>query len=330
MSITDRIPDIPPRILPLPEKVKRPLWSVMIPVYNCIQFLEEAIESVLQQYPGEGEMEIEVVDDCSTDGDVGALVEKKGRGIVKYYRNKKNMGSLRNFETCINRAKGHYIHLLHGDDYVLDGFYTEIEHLFDLFPTAGAAFTDFDVVDEKKNFLRTEAKLQGTPGVIDDAIGLLATTQRIQTPAIVVRRNVYEKLGSFYAVASCEDWLMWVRIAANYPVLYSPKNLACYRSRSNSLTSNSFVTGQYITDITKVINLNANLLPLERKKKLTRQAKKHFAIYAAWISHEIYHDYKNKKAAMKMVGGAVKLHLNITTLYLSFILLVKMIIRYKE
>lgn len=275
MNITDRIPNTPPQISPLPEGVKRPLWSVMIPAYNCMQFLEETIASVLQQYQGDGKMEIEVVDDCSTDGDVGALVERVGNGVVKYYRSEKNMGNLRNFEACINRAKGHYIHLLHGDDYVLDGFYTEIERLFDLLPSAGAAFTDFDVVDEKNNFLRKEAKLQESPGVIPDAIGLLATQQRIQTPAMVVKRAVYEKLGSFYGVASCEDWHMWVRIAANYPLLYSPKNLACYRHRTNNLTSHSFTTGQYTNDIVKVINLNVNFLPPDRKKLLTKRAKKH-------------------------------------------------------
>jgi hypothetical protein len=44
------------------------------------------------------------------------LVKKVGKGRVSYFRQKQNVGSLRNFETCINRSRGKYIHLLHGDD----------------------------------------------------------------------------------------------------------------------------------------------------------------------------------------------------------------------
>ena len=39
------------------------------------------------------------------------------------------------------------------------------------------------------------------------------------TPSIVVRRSVYERLGSFDRRLVCaEDWEMWVRIAAHYPI----------------------------------------------------------------------------------------------------------------
>jgi glycosyltransferase involved in cell wall biosynthesis len=61
-------------------------------------------------------MQIEVVDDGSTDADKEALVKQTGKGRVEYYRQPENVGSLRNFETRLNRATGHYIHILHGDD----------------------------------------------------------------------------------------------------------------------------------------------------------------------------------------------------------------------
>src|SRR5277367_1859957 len=111
--MNNRIPGEPPEILPVPDHIKRPLWSVMIPVYNCSQYLTNNILSVLAQDPGAERMQIEVVDDCSTDTDVESLVQEIGKGRVKYFRQHENVGSLRNFETCINRATGRYIHLLH-------------------------------------------------------------------------------------------------------------------------------------------------------------------------------------------------------------------------
>ena len=85
----ERTPQAPPLIAPLQDDIERPLWSVMIPAYNCIHYLETTILSVLQQDRGIENMQIEVVDDCSTDGDVEELVMKIGKGRVGYYRQKK-------------------------------------------------------------------------------------------------------------------------------------------------------------------------------------------------------------------------------------------------
>ena len=330
MKNNDRIPQTPPHIAPLPNVDNRPLWSVMIPVYNCSQYLERAITSVLQQYPGPDKMQVEVVDDCSADADVAALVEKYGKGIVKYYRNEANMGHLRTFETCINRSRGQLIHLLHGDDYVMSGFYNEIEELFTLNPHAGAAFTDFYFVGEQDEILYTETSVQDEPGEIKNAIELLGVVQRIQTPAMVVKRSVYEKLGSFYAVQCCEDWLMWVKVTANYPLLYSPRHLACYRVRSGNNTNDTFVTGQYIKDIKTVMSINEASLPADRKKAIMKKARRHVANYEAAVSHKVYHDYKNTKAALNLANAALEMNTNLTTLSLASKLYLKVLMGYKN
>ena len=124
--VLTRIPTQPPIIQQVPPGVDRPLWSVMIPVYNCAAYLPETLRSVLQQAPGPDEMQIEVIDDHSTDADVEKLVKEIGRGRIAYYRQPQNVGSLKNFETCLNNARGHLVHLLHGDDRVRMGYYQTI------------------------------------------------------------------------------------------------------------------------------------------------------------------------------------------------------------
>ena len=42
------------RIEPVPAGVQRPLWSVMIPTFNCNQYLETTLESVLRKIPAPG------------------------------------------------------------------------------------------------------------------------------------------------------------------------------------------------------------------------------------------------------------------------------------
>ena len=126
-------------IEPVPAGARRPLWSVMIPTFNCAAYLKEALAGVLAQAPGAGQMQIEVVDDCSSD-DPKAAVDELGDGRVGFYRQPANVGHVRNFNTCIRRARGHLVHILHGDDAVREGFYRLMEHPFQTQPAIGAAF----------------------------------------------------------------------------------------------------------------------------------------------------------------------------------------------
>src|SRR5687767_4743988 len=102
----------------------------MIPTYNCALHLRYALESVLAQDPGRERMQIEVIDDASTVDDPEAIVARIGRDRVGFYRQPGNVGHVRNFETCLARARGRFIHLLHGDDAVRPGFYEAMERAF--------------------------------------------------------------------------------------------------------------------------------------------------------------------------------------------------------
>src|ERR1700740_632053 len=111
-----------PRFAPVPSAVKRPLWSVMIPTFNCAKYLRETLASVLAQDPGPEQMQIEVVDDCSDKDDPAGGVKELGRCRVLFHRKSVNEGAIQNFNTCLERSRGHLIHVLHGDDLVEPGF----------------------------------------------------------------------------------------------------------------------------------------------------------------------------------------------------------------
>ena len=68
------------KINQIADEVKRPLWSVIIPTYNCAEFLKQTLQSVLVQDPGEEVMEIIVIDDHSTKDDPEAVVKEFGQG----------------------------------------------------------------------------------------------------------------------------------------------------------------------------------------------------------------------------------------------------------
>lgn len=325
----ERIPNHPPEVKPVPDNIQRPRWSVMIPAYNCSLYLAENILSVLEQDPGTDQMQIEVVDDASTDADVETLVKQVGKGRVKYYRQPENVGSLRNFETCLNRATGQYIHMLHGDDKLRNGFYKEIEKLFTAFPEAGAAFTGFTFVDDQNIRLYDNDVLLKRPGLLENWLFQIARSQLVQAPAMVVKRSVYEKLGSFYAVHYGEDWEMWVRIAAHYPVAHSPERLALYRVHQNNITGRYFLSGQSMKDALKVVDLIQEFLPLHQRADTKRFTKKYLSFYFARTSDKIYHLYGKPYIALEQAKRAMGMHFNRITFFYWFKIRLKILFGYK-
>ncbi|WP_207423426.1 glycosyltransferase family 2 protein [Desertivirga brevis] len=312
-----RIPSAPPKIKTLPGDIERPLWSVMIPAFNCSKYLPEAIESVLQQDPGPDKMQIEVIDDCSTDENVEALVLKIGKGRVGYFRQECNVGSLRNFETCINRARGRYIHLLHGDDRIKYGYYRKMESLFDRFPNAGAAFCAWSYIDKNGDLSKYSRIEANRDCILKNWLDELAVGVRLQYVTITVKREVYEHLGAFYGVTYGEDWEMWSRIAKHYPTAYTPDFLAEYREHNTSISSQSFLTGKNIQDITKVINTISSYVPPRKQLKVNRIARRNYIYWATDEAHKQWHFSRNSK----MVKSQLK---EITNTYLDFPLFIKL------
>jgi GT2 family glycosyltransferase len=239
-------------IPPVPEGSPSPLWSVMIPTYNCAGYLRETLASVLAQDPGPEVMQIEVVDDHSTLDDPEAVVRELAGDRVSFYRQPKNVGYIQNFNTCLARSRGQFIHLLHGDDCVQVGFYEKIHQVFQANPEVGAVFSRVIFINEKGEWQNFSSSYQNYSGVLERYVERLVTENPIQTPSIVVKRDVYEAIGGFDRrfTCCCEDWEMWVRIALHYPIGYVPEPLALYRmARQGSLSKNAFVSGAYSKDI---------------------------------------------------------------------------------
>lgn len=223
----------------------RPRWSVMIPTYNCARYLEATLRSVLAQDPGPEAMQIEVVDDHSTADDPAEVVARLGGGRVAFHRQPENVGVVGNLNTCLQRSRGELVHLLHGDDLVLDEFYRTLDDRLREHPEAGSAYCRHHYVDEHGGLLDVAPLEPESSGILLEGARFLAAEQRIMTPCIVVRRSVYERLGGFDDRLACaEDWEMWVRVAARFPVYYEERPLACYRVHGNSNTGRSLRDGR--------------------------------------------------------------------------------------
>ncbi|KAB8330889.1 glycosyltransferase [Scytonema tolypothrichoides VB-61278] len=275
-----------PTIALLPEGTTRPFWSVMIPTYNGTKYLEQTLRSLLDQDPGSEYMQIEVIDDCSTKDDPEELVRQIGQNRISFFRQPKNGGLCNSWNTCIQRAKGHWIHILHQDDLVLPGFYSTLQKSLAEEQSVGAAFCRHAFIDSDSHWQLLSRIESKTPGILTNWIEQIAVRQLIQCPAIVVKRSVYEKLGGFLPELPCAlDWEMWRRIAAHYPVWYEPQILACYRLHSASEFARLSKTGEDTADTRKSIEIAAKYLPDGTSDRLSKKAREFYAFDAlskAW------------------------------------------------
>lgn len=297
-----------PTIPPVADGEPRPLWSVMIPTYNCASYLRETLASVLAQDPGPDVMQIAVVDDHSTQDDPAAVVEELGRGRVEFYRQPHNVGLIKNFQTTLELSRGKLIHQLHGDDLVRDGFYQKLQRAFIENPEIGAAFCRHIIMDEHSHWQHISVLEQQECGVLPSSwLDLIAGFQRIQTPSIIVRREVYEKLGGFdYRLATnAEDWEMWVRIAANYPVWYEVEPLAMYRKHSGSITKTNVKNGKYVQQMREAVKIFQGYLPKEKADKLYKTALRNCAFNALEIADSILAE-GDMRSTINLIREALK------------------------
>jgi glycosyltransferase involved in cell wall biosynthesis len=244
----------------------------MIPTYNQTVYLERTLNSVLVQDTSSAEMQIEVVDDASTADDPEPLVRRVGGSRVSFVRQPHNLGLIANWNSCIERAQGKWVHILHQDDVVFPGFYERLKTALEGKAEIGAAFCRHVFIDENENRLGASELESPTPGILPGFIEKIGVSSRIQCASIVVRRSVYEQLGGFRTDFFAADWEMWIRIAARYPIWYEPEILAAWRLHSSSMSTALIRSGANLADSRRCIEVSHSSLPPDRADLISRRA----------------------------------------------------------
>lgn len=270
-----------PAIYMLPVGKDRPFWSVMIPTYNPQpHYLEETLRSVLKQDPGPEQMQIDVVDDCSKDNTASEVVRRVGAGRVAFHTEPENRGLANNWNRCIERARGHWVHILHQDDFVLPGFY-ELLQAGAQRSDAGAVFCRYAAANPEGQWLNISELHRESAGLLEDWHARITVQQVIQCPAIVVRRRVYEQLGGFLPhFQYVPDWEMWQRIASRFSFWFEPSILACYRTHRDSATSRLRLNAADAREVREVIDMTKHYHTPSRGRLLARKARRYYALFA--------------------------------------------------
>ena len=210
-----------------------PLVSVIITAYNASRWIAETISSVIAQ--DFKEYEIIVVNDGSTD-DTEAVVSRFGEKVQCIRKLNGGQPAARN--VGIRAARGKYLAFLDADDlWTKDKLGLQVE----LLEANDVAWVYSDTVAFDGRSGRTLYKFSRRLRQYDgDILKPLFLSNFIPSPTPVIRRSVFGKAGLFNEKTNMrpigEDWDMWLRIAAIYPVALIPQPLAYYRVHSASIS----------------------------------------------------------------------------------------------
>lgn len=206
-----------------------PQVSVVIPAYNAAPWIAETLASVLAQTLQD--FEIIVVDDGSTDETAGIVAKIEHL----QYIHKANGGAASARNVGIRLARGDYIAFVDADDLWLpDKLRLQVK----LLRQSGLewVYSDayaFDGVTGRTLFAFSKLRHQYS----GDVLSHLFLGDFIPMPTPVVKRTIFEERGYFDELPvaqGVEDWDMWLRIAARYPIGLVNCPLAGYRVHAAS------------------------------------------------------------------------------------------------
>jgi hypothetical protein len=248
--------------------------SVIIPAYNAARTIDTALESVFTQTFRD--LEVIVVDDGSSD-DTAERVAAWGDRVI--FRRQQNSGPAAARNHAISLARGELLAFLDADDVWLP---TKIERqvaYFDRFPETGLLHTNARTTRLTLSVL-LETPEQTVPQMApptNSYCELFHCDRYVKTLTVMVPRAAVRRVGGFDERRHfhVEDWDLWLRIAAEYPVGYLPDMLAIHRP-DGGMSSNVEKTfrGQQLV-IEKVLPLCASACPTHRENPqgcLTKRA----------------------------------------------------------
>jgi glycosyltransferase involved in cell wall biosynthesis len=217
-----------------------PLISVIMPAYNAEKYIQEAIDSILNQ--SHSNLELLIFDDGSSDSTRKIIDSYSDERIKKIFADK-NSGVLVARNHCIDLAKGKYIALMDADDIASqDRFKKQL------------AFLEADGCDvcgsEHWNLNQLTGDLKPSKDRHTDADlrGLLSVYCTMCNSAVMARAELIKQYKYDASILVAEDYYLWIQLAAaGYRFANLPERLVTYRQYPEQSSSKNVEKFRVVT-----------------------------------------------------------------------------------
>ena len=199
-----------------------PKVSVIIPTYNRAYFLKEAIESVLKQtYP---HFELLIIDDGSEDETATVVSRYQDKRIRYLFIPHQGVSKARN--VGIKEARAKLIAFLDSDDLWLPKKLELQVKFFQNRPDALICQTEEIWIRYGRRVNPKKYHKKPSGMIFKESLRRCL----ISPSAVMMRRELFERVGLFdESMPACEDYDLWLRVTARYPVYLLPEPLVIKR-----------------------------------------------------------------------------------------------------
>jgi teichuronic acid biosynthesis glycosyltransferase TuaG len=209
-----------------------PLVSIITPTYNCENFIQDTIVSVLNQTFSNWELIL--IDDCSSDGTFDTLktYEQKDNRI-KVLKSTENVGPGEIRNIGIRHAKGRYLSFLDGDDIWLpEKLEKHLKYIEK--HKAPISFTSYTLINDNGDDINKKIQVRNEKLFFKDYL----KDTIIGCSTAIIDRDIIKDV-AFKKMKSRVDTLLWITLLKQgYWALGYDENLVKYRVHKNSVSAN--------------------------------------------------------------------------------------------
>jgi glycosyltransferase involved in cell wall biosynthesis len=216
---------------------KKNLISVIMPVYNRENYLDDSIQSILKQ--SYSNFEFIIIDDCSTDGSKNKIKSyvKKDKRII-FLENKKNICAAKSFKKGFNIAKGAFIARMDSDDISHKDRFKKQMRLFLSWPQLSVLGTGANIINSRGQLI--SKKLM--PFDYYSVSKILKYSVPVFNPSVMIRASAFKIAGFLdHNMEPADDLELWLRFFSKKLIITNLQEcLIDYRIHDNNLSSQRF------------------------------------------------------------------------------------------
>ncbi|MBA1438790.1 MAG: glycosyltransferase [Epsilonproteobacteria bacterium] len=213
------------------------LVTVVIPAYNHAKYIQEAIDSVIDQtYKN---IELIIINDGSSDKTHEKIMEKeeacRNRFVKFTYLNRENKGLINTLNEALNLTHGEYFSMLGSDDYY---YRNKIEKQIDFFKNNvqyALHYGNVTFVNSKSQIIKNGKTKSFKSGFVFDK---LIYKNFIPLPSVMVKTKIVKEIGGFDTRFFLEDYPLWLKIAKKYKIGFTTDSLTHYRVHNTQASGN--------------------------------------------------------------------------------------------
>ncbi len=217
--------------------MSRPFFSVILPTYNRVRYLVEAINSVKAQTFTD--WEIVVVDDESSDGTPEKMKAFEKDECIRYHR-QKNRGPGGSRNTAVSMAQGRYFAFLDDDDYFLPEHLSTHHKYITEIGESKAVFRGFVQWEEGGKIVNEQPIV--SPGDRHPALATISKGGGIYPTSASFHREIFDHFRFNEQIKVSIDAECFVRILCRYPLYVIPEHTSVVRLHGSNLTQKSIQT----------------------------------------------------------------------------------------